>query len=187
MLNLVSGDRLLDLGAGTGDLAREGLRQHPTIHVIAADFTMEMMRASRQDNIFDWSASDALKLPFPNAAFDAIVSGFLMRNVGSLSVALEEQFRVLKPSGRIVILETTRPRRNLASPFIWFYMHAVIPLLGALVTGSREAYTYLSDSTEGFLCAEDLAKHMEEVGFKNVRYRCRMFNTIAIHYGERGR
>ena len=101
MLNLNPGERLLDLGAGTGDLAREGLRQQPGIHVIAADFTMEMMRAGRGDILLNWSAADALSLPFPNATFDAVVSGFLMRNVGNLSTALEQQFRVLKPSGRL--------------------------------------------------------------------------------------
>jgi demethylmenaquinone methyltransferase/2-methoxy-6-polyprenyl-1,4-benzoquinol methylase len=184
MLNLMPGERLLDLGAGTGDLAREGLRRQPGLYVVAADFTMEMMRAGRQDIALDWSAADALRLPFPNSTFDAIVSGFLMRNVGNLSVALQEQFRVLKTSGRIVILETTRPRRNPMYPFIWFYMHLVIPLLGALVSGFREAYTYLPDSTHVFLQPDDLVKRMEDAGFKNVRYRYMMFKTLAIHYGE---
>jgi demethylmenaquinone methyltransferase/2-methoxy-6-polyprenyl-1,4-benzoquinol methylase len=187
ILNLTSGERLLDLGAGTGDLAREALRQCSTLHVVAADFTMEMMRAGTRDIAFDWSAADAPQLPFPNATFDAIVSGFLMRNVGNLSVALEEQFRVLKPLGRIAILETTRPRQNLLSPFIWFHMHVIIPMLGMLISGFREAYTYLPDSTEGFLYAEELAERMKEAGFKNVRYGYKMFHTVAIHYGERGR
>jgi demethylmenaquinone methyltransferase/2-methoxy-6-polyprenyl-1,4-benzoquinol methylase len=174
------------LGAGTGDLAREGLRQHSDLHVTAVDFTMEMMRAGQGDIPLDWSAADALQLPFPDATFDAIVSGFLMRNVGNLSAALEEQFRVLKPSGRLVILETTRPRRNLLSPFIWFHMHVVIPLLGALVSGSREAYAYLPDSTEEFLYAEDLAERMTEAGLRNVRFRYKMFKTVTIHYGHKG-
>jgi demethylmenaquinone methyltransferase / 2-methoxy-6-polyprenyl-1,4-benzoquinol methylase len=185
MLDLTPGEHLLDLGAGTGDLAREALRRHPNLRVTAADFTMEMMRAGRRDIPMDRSAADALQLPFSGSTFDAIVSGFLMRNVGNLSAALEEQFRVLKPSGRMVILETTRPPRNLLSPLIRFYMHVVIPLLGTLVSGTREAYTYLPDSTEGFLYADDLAKLMEQAGFRNVRYSYKMFNTIAIHYGDR--
>jgi demethylmenaquinone methyltransferase/2-methoxy-6-polyprenyl-1,4-benzoquinol methylase len=186
MLDLVPGEHLLDLGAGTGDLAREGLRQHSDLHVTAVDFTMEMMRAGQGDIPLDWSVADALQLPFPDATFDAIVSGFLMRNVGNLSAALEEQFRVLKPSGRLVILETTRPRRNLLSPFIWFHMHVVIPLLGALVSGSREAYAYLPDSTEEFLYAEDLDERMTEAGLRNVRFRYKMFKTVTIHYGHKG-
>ncbi len=153
--------------------------------MIAADFTMEMMRVGRGDILLNWSGADALCLPFPNATFDAVVSGFLMRNVGNLSAALEQQFRVLKPSGRIVILETTRPRRNLLFPLIWLHMHVVIPLLGMLVSGFLEAYTYLPESTDGFLYAEDLADRMWGAGFKNVQFRYKMFQTVAIHYGEK--
>jgi demethylmenaquinone methyltransferase/2-methoxy-6-polyprenyl-1,4-benzoquinol methylase len=83
-------------------------------------------------------------------------------------------------------LETTRPRRSLIFPFIWFHMHVIIPLLGTLISGFHEAYTYLPDSTEGFLEAEDLATQMKEAGFKNVRFRYKMFHTVAIHYGEKG-
>ena len=84
-----------------------------------------------------------------------------------------------------MILETTRPRRNLLFPLIWFHMHVVIPMLGMLVSGFREAYTYLPKSTDGFLYAEDLADRMREAGFKNVRFRYKMFQTVAIHYGEK--
>ncbi|NOY98944.1 MAG: ubiquinone/menaquinone biosynthesis methyltransferase [Chloroflexi bacterium] len=180
---LEPGDSLLDLGAGTGDLAREALRQQPASRPIAADFTLEMMRAGQNHGPLDWSAADALRLPFPDAAFNAVVSGFLMRNVTDVQRALDEQYRVLKPGGRIVILDTTRPRPNLLSPFIWLHLHFVIPLLGALLTGQREAYTYLPESTEGFLRAEELVARMAAAGFKKVSFRVKMFGTVAIHWG----
>lgn len=177
---------LLDLGAGTGDLAREALVQQPTARVTAADFTLEMMRAGRQAaDTFAWSAADALRLPFRDEQFDAVVSGFLMRNVVDTIAALREQHRVLKPKGRIVILDTTRPKKNLLSPFIWLHMHLVIPALGTLLSGQRDAYTYLPDSTEAFLTAEDLAARMAAAGFKRIGYKRLMFGTIAIHWGEK--
>ncbi len=177
---------LLDLGAGTGDLARAALAQQPTARVTAADFTLEMMRAGRQTaDAFAWSAADALHLPFGNEQFEAVVSGFLMRNVVDNISALREQYRVLKPKGRIVILDTTRPKKNLLSPFIWLHLHVVIPALGTLLSGQRDAYTYLPDSTEAFLSAEELAGRMAVVGFKRIGFKRVMFGTIAIHWGEK--
>lgn len=89
--------------------------------------------------------------------FDAIVSGFLLRNDADIQVALQEQHRVLKRGGRIVILETTRPCPNLFLPLIWVYLRFIIPLIGGLITGEFGAYRYLSSSTEDFLTAEQLA------------------------------
>ena len=178
--------RLLDLGTGTGDLARTALAQQPTAQVTAADFTFEMMRAGRKpQDRFAWANADALALPFPNEFFHAVISGFLMRNVIDRQAALLEQFRVLKPAGRIVILDTTRPKPNLLSPFIWLHMHVIIPTLGTLLSGQRDAYTYLPDSTEAFLSAEELAAHMAAAGFKQVGFKRLMFGTIAIHWGAK--
>jgi demethylmenaquinone methyltransferase / 2-methoxy-6-polyprenyl-1,4-benzoquinol methylase len=177
---------LLDLGAGTGDLAREALDLQPTARITAADFTLEMMRAGRKPgDTFGWSSADALSLPFHDETFDAVVSGFLMRNVVDSVAALREQLRVLKPGGRIVILDTTRPRRNLLSPFIWIHLHIIIPTLGTLLSGQRDAYTYLPDSTEAFLSAEELAARMTTVGFREIGYKRLMFGTIAMHWGQK--
>jgi demethylmenaquinone methyltransferase/2-methoxy-6-polyprenyl-1,4-benzoquinol methylase len=178
---------LLDLGAGTGDLAREALVSQPTAHVIAADFTLKMMRAGRKStDLFGWSAADALNLPFPAASFDAVVSGFLMRNVADVVAALQEQYRVLRPGGRIVILDTTRPGRSLLSPLIWLHMRVIIPVLGTLISGQNDAYTYLPESTAAFLTAEGLAGCIAAVGFKQIEYKRVMFGTIAIHWAEKG-
>jgi demethylmenaquinone methyltransferase/2-methoxy-6-polyprenyl-1,4-benzoquinol methylase len=186
LAGLKPGASLLDLGTGTGDLAREALRQQPAARVTAADFTLEMMRVGQKNGTsLQWSAADALQLPFAEASFEAVVSGFLMRNVTDLHKALQEQYRVLRRGGRIVILDTTRPKKNILSPFIWFHMHIVIPTVGGLLSGTRDAYKYLPDTTENFVTAEKLASLMAAVGFKKVGYERLMFGTIAIHWAEK--
>lgn len=183
---------LLDLGTGTGDLSREALRQIPGCRVVAADFTLTMMQTGKKRDIAWqaasplWTGADALALPFPDKTFDAVVSGFLLRNVSDVKQALAEQWRVLKPGGRIVVLDTTRPRPNLLSPLINFHLHTIIPTLGGLLTGDREAYTYLPNSTKGFLAAEALAVRMIEAGFQRVGFWRLMFGTVAIHWGTKG-
>lgn len=182
---LEPGARLLDLGAGTGDLAREALRQQPQAKVVAGDFTLEMMRVGQSYGKLDWAATDALRLPFKDNTFEAIVSGFLMRNVGDLQQALKEQYRALKPGGRIVILDTTKPKRSLLWPFIWLHMHVVIPFVGGLLSGFKDAYHYLPNSTEGFVTAEELAARMAAAGFHHINFQRLMFGTIAIHRGTK--
>jgi demethylmenaquinone methyltransferase/2-methoxy-6-polyprenyl-1,4-benzoquinol methylase len=187
---LPPGSRLLDLGAGTGDLTAEALRQHPDCRVTAVDFTREMMRVGRQRGIpeldagpIDWCSGDALQLPFPPESFDAVVSAFLMRNVNDVRRALAEQLRVLKPDGCVVILDTTPPPASVLSPLIHFHLQRVIPALGSLIAGAGEAYHYLPDSTEGFLEPEIMAARMTAAGFRQVAYQRLMFGTIAIHWG----
>lgn len=179
---------ILDLGAGTGDLALEALQRHPDSKPVAADFTLEMMKVGKahpERRGLQWCAADALHLPYSESSFDAAVSGFLLRNVGDISVCLSEQLRVLKPGGRMVALDTTRPQNNPFMPLIDFHLHKVIPTLGEIITGEREAYTYLPESTEAFLSAETLAGRMVEAGFREVGFRRLMFGTIAIHWGMR--
>ena len=185
--SLPPGGRLLDLGAGTGDLADEALSQYPGSRLVAADFTLHMMRFGkrRSNSTVDWSAADALHLPFPTSTFDAVVSGFLLRNVTSITQVLSEHYRVLKPGGRMVALDTTRPLRSLLSPLIGAHMKVVIPAIGQLVTGEREAYTYLPDSTASFLSAEQLAARLAVAGFREVGFRRLMFGTVAIHWGKK--
>jgi demethylmenaquinone methyltransferase/2-methoxy-6-polyprenyl-1,4-benzoquinol methylase len=185
LTRLTNNASLLDLGTGTGDLAREALSQFPQAKVTAADFTFEMMRVGQKTGPLNFSNADALHLPFNDLSFDAVISGFLMRNLIDLQKGIEEQFRVLKNGGRIVILDTTRPKKNILSPFIWMHMHFIIPVLGGLLTGASEAYRYLPDTTEGFVTAEEMASRMTIAGFKIVGFKRLMFGTIAIHWGEK--
>lgn len=177
--------RLLDLGAGTGDLAREALKQNPQTKVVAADFTLAMMRIGQLNGSLPWSAADAHQLPFLENTFDAVVSGFLMRNVSDIQKVLKEQHRVLKPGGRMIILDTTKPKRGLLYPLIWCYMHIMIPILGGLISGFKDAYEYLPNSTEHFISAKEMAVRIAAVGYKKINYELFMFGTIAIHWAEK--
>lgn len=184
---ITPGNRVLDLGTGTGDIALE-IRTRTEAWPVAGDFTVEMMRVGQKrpnGNTLDWCANDALNLPYASESFDAVVSGFLMRNVSDVARALSEQRRILKPGGRVVILDTTRPPENLLAPFIRIHLNYVIPTLGKLITGEAEAYTYLPDSTKGFLRAEELAARMVGAGFSGVGFKRVMFGTIAIHWGKK--
>jgi demethylmenaquinone methyltransferase/2-methoxy-6-polyprenyl-1,4-benzoquinol methylase len=187
-LKINAGDTVLDLGAGTGDLAFEAARRHPDAFVVASDFTIEMVLVGKQRPYGDkvaWVIADAMHLPFASECANAIVSGYLLRNVPDVGQTLSEHHRVMKPGGRAASLDTTPPRKNLLRPFLEFYLHRVIPVLGKLVAGEAEAYTYLPSSTEQFLTAEALAEHLEEANFTSVGFVRKMFGTMAIHWGRK--
>jgi demethylmenaquinone methyltransferase / 2-methoxy-6-polyprenyl-1,4-benzoquinol methylase len=189
LADLKQGGVLLDLGSGTGDLVRECLKVNLVSQAVAADFTEEMMQIGRSrhpdSDKVDWLAADALHLPFPDESFDAVVSAFLLRNVADLRQALAEQYRVLKPGGRLVCLDTTPPKKNILSPFIDFHLHVVIPLLGKWIAGEASAYQYLPETTAKFVAAERLAARFQETGLQQVSFKLRMFGTIAIHWGHK--
>jgi demethylmenaquinone methyltransferase/2-methoxy-6-polyprenyl-1,4-benzoquinol methylase len=179
---------VLDLGAGTGDIAFEIARKYPDTFVVACDFTLDMIRvgkARRGGDSVAWVIADAQHLPFAKASVSGVISGFLLRNVPDIGRTLGEHMRVLKPGGRAVSLDTTPPRRNLLRPLLEFHLHYVIPFLGKLFAGDAAAYTYLPDSTEGFLTAEDLAERFRKVGMLDVGFVRQMLGTIGIHWGEK--
>jgi len=132
-----------------------------------------------------WCLADALDLPFPDATFDAAVSGYLVRNVTDIRRAFEEQMRVVKPGGRVVCLETSPPPRTIVLPLVRLYLKTVIPLLGYLLTGHRRPYRYLADSTQHFMKSSQLASIMRDVGIGEVIYHRFMFGTQAVYAGTR--
>jgi len=188
---LPSNGTLLDLATGTGDIAFEALKQTPSAQVVGADFALQMMVVGkRQPNYgtqVGWAGADALNLPFPDESFDAVVSGYLVRNVIDIPRTLNEQLRILKPNGRIVILDTSPPPNNILKPFILIHLKYIIPILGRIIGGKNasDAYTYLPESTQAFKTPLELAQLIEQAGFRNVQFKSFMFGTMAVHWGTK--
>jgi demethylmenaquinone methyltransferase/2-methoxy-6-polyprenyl-1,4-benzoquinol methylase len=187
---LSPGKKMLDLATGPGDIAFEALRSMPGVDVIGADFSMGMMKVGKAQELgseMGWCCADAMHLPFPDAHFDAVTSGYLVRNVIDIPQTLREQRRVLKPHGRIVILDTTPPPDNLLKPFIEIHLRYIIPLLGRMVVGKEgaDAYQYLPSSTQAFKAPEELAELLKAAGFRNVGFKTFMFGTMAVHWGDK--
>lgn len=175
---------ILDLGAGTGDIAIRAKRLSPGCTVIAVDFTPEMMRRgmSRYGGAdLLWFGGDALHLPFKDQTFDAVTSGYLIRNVADPLEAFREQQRVLKPGGRVVCLDTSPPGHGPMAPFIRWYLRRCIPLMGSLIDG--RAYHYLASSTQAFMEPESLASVMAQAGFERIWFKSLMLGTQTIHAG----
>ncbi|HEY3541647.1 MAG TPA: bifunctional demethylmenaquinone methyltransferase/2-methoxy-6-polyprenyl-1,4-benzoquinol methylase UbiE [Gaiellaceae bacterium] len=178
-----SGDRVLDACCGTGDLAI-GARKRGC-DVVGLDFSPAMLeRARRKDADVEWVQGDALALPFDDASFDAATVGFGVRNVDDLEAGLRELRRVLKPGGRVGILEITTPRGALA-PFYRVWFDQVVPRLGKVLPGGA-AYTYLPASVRRFPPPEELKTRLERSGFPNVRYRLFAGGIVALHVGQAG-
>jgi len=176
------GDRVLDACCGTGDLA-VAARRAGAGEIVGVDFSEQMLeRARRKAPELEWIQADVLALPLEDATFDAAVVGFGVRNVEDLEGAIRELRRVLRPGGRLGILEITTPRGPLKVFYrVWF--DRIVPLLGRLLPGG-DAYRYLPASVRRFPGPEDLADLLTANGFDGVRFRRFGGGIVALHVGE---
>ena len=176
------GDDVLDSCCGTGDLAIEDARLGG--RVTGLDFSEPMLeRARRKAPELTWIQGDALALPFDEGSFDAATVGFGIRNLADLEAGLRELARVLRPGGRLAVLEITRPR-GLLRPFFRLWFDVLVPLAGKVLPGGA-AYAYLPASVRRFPGPEDLARAFEESGFTAVSHRLLAGGIVALHVGER--
>ncbi len=176
------GDRVLDACCGTGDLALEAERRGG--RVVGLDFSKAMLeRAALKSGTIEWVHGDALALPFGDAEFDAATVGFGVRNLEDLEGGLRELHRVLRPGGRLAVLEITRPR-GLLRPFFRIWLDVLVPLAGKVLPGGQ-AYTYLPASIRRFPGPEDLSALFERAGFRDVRFRLLGGGSVALHIAER--
>jgi demethylmenaquinone methyltransferase / 2-methoxy-6-polyprenyl-1,4-benzoquinol methylase len=182
------GDSALDVACGTGDLAVElASRVAPGGEVIGSDFSEEMLERARtkaRERGLDigWEWGNALDLPYASGRFDAATVGFGARNFSDLDRGLAEMARVVKPGGRVVVLEITTPRRPPLSTFYSLWFDRIVPVIGR-ITGEREAYSYLPSSVKRFPAPEGLAASMERAGLGDIRWILTAGGIIALHVG----
>lgn len=176
------GDRVLDACCGTGDLAVAAEQRGG--RVVGLDFSERMLeRARRKSGAVEWVRGDALALPFGDADFDAATVGFGVRNLENLEGGLRELRRVLRPGGKLAVLEITRPR-GILRPFFRLWFDVLVPFAGRVLPGG-EAYTYLPASVRRFPGPEDLSELLRLAGFESVRYRLLGGGSVALHVASR--
>jgi demethylmenaquinone methyltransferase/2-methoxy-6-polyprenyl-1,4-benzoquinol methylase len=194
---LAPGGRALDVATGTGDLAFElGHRVAPEGLVVGADFSENMLTIAREkaaararvtsapaDVALRFEQANAMELPYDSDSFDAATVGFGARNFSDLARGLGEMTRVVRPGGRVVVLEITTPTSGPLAAGLGIWFDHIVPTLGK-VAGDTQAYTYLPDSVRRFPAPVALAATMWDVGLRNVRYHLTAGGIIAVHVGE---
>ena len=183
---LEPGDNALDVACGTGDLAIELARRVGTRgEVIGSDFAEEMLERARvKAPELQWEWGNALELPYASGRFHAATVGFGARNFSDLDRGLAEMARVVRPGGRVVVLEITTQHRPPLSTFYSVWFDRVVPLIGRL-TGEEEAYTYLPSSVRRFPGPEGLAAAMQRAGLSDIRWVLTAGGIIALHVGTK--
>lgn len=186
------GVRVLDVCCGTGDLAFAlcRARSDSGAQILGADFVEPMLtraRAKAQNGGYsaEFMAADALRLPFSDATFDLVTSAFGFRNLANYEEGLREIARVLKPGGSVGILEFSEPGSGLLAVLFRFYFRQVLPCVGGLISGSREAYAYLPASVGKFPSAGELSTLMERCGFAQATFEAWNFGSVLLHWARR--
>ncbi|MDO8882207.1 bifunctional demethylmenaquinone methyltransferase/2-methoxy-6-polyprenyl-1,4-benzoquinol methylase UbiE [Pseudotabrizicola sp.] len=184
------GQRLLDVAGGTGDVAFRFLNRAPGASAVVCDLTESMLIAGRQraeaDSMADrlgWVVGDAMALPFESNSFDVYTSSFGIRNVTRVADALSEAYRVLRPGGRLMVLEFSQIPNDLMQKAYDLYSFNVIPLMGQIVAGDRDSYQYLVESIRKFPDQENFATMIRQAGFDQVKYRNQTMGIAALHSG----
>ncbi len=176
--------RLLDVASGTGDLALEIQDQCPECEVIASDFCAEMLAHAASRGIAKTMVADALKLPFSDPEFDVVTVAFGLRNMADYPAALREMRRVLKPGGRIVILDFSIPGGIMRGPYRW-YLHHILPRMAGFLTGQKDAYEYLGGSIEQFPSGKEMTDLLETCGFEKTTASPITLGVVTIYEGTR--
>ncbi len=188
--SLPSGGLVLDLCTGTGEIAFELARRHRDSPVVGIDFNPDMLaRAKTKLGLLaigrrvHLMMGDALRLPFRDNTFSCATIGFALRNVTDVTSAFREMARVVQPGGRVISLELTRPTSPLVRAVYYIYLRRIAPFIGGIISGKREAYTYLPDSILEFPPPEAVVAIMESVGLKQVvTYRLTL-GSATVHVG----
>jgi demethylmenaquinone methyltransferase / 2-methoxy-6-polyprenyl-1,4-benzoquinol methylase len=184
------GQRLLDVAGGTGDVAFRFLKRAPGATAVVCDMTEPMLIEGRKradaDKLadrLDWVVGDAMALPFPSNSFDVYTISFGIRNVTRIADALSEAHRVLRPGGRLMVLEFSHVPNALMQQVYDLYSFNIIPVMGQIVTGDRDSYQYLVESIRKFPDQESFASMIRQAGFGQVKFRNLTMGVAALHSG----
>jgi demethylmenaquinone methyltransferase/2-methoxy-6-polyprenyl-1,4-benzoquinol methylase len=184
------GQHLLDVAGGTGDIAFRFLKRAGEGHATVLDLTAPMLEegrkraeASRKEQMLDWVVGDAMSLPFPDASFDVYTISFGIRNVTRPQKALDEAFRVLRPGGRLMVLEFSQLPNPLMQRLYDLYSFNVIPQMGQVIAGDRASYQYLVESIRKFPDQDTFLGMVRAAGFENARYRNLSMGIACLHSG----
>ena len=185
-----NGQRLLDVAGGTGDISFRFLKRAPQASAVVLDMTEPMLvegrkraEAASMSDRLDWVTGDAMALPLPDNAFDVYTISFGIRNVTRIPDALAEAFRVLKPGGRLMVLEFSQlPNAGLQKAYD-LYSYNVIPRMGQMIANDRDSYQYLVESIRKFPDQETFAAMIRDAGFEQVKYRNLSMGIAALHSG----
>ena len=176
--------RVLDLCCGTGDVLVD-IEKRRRAEVFGSDFCHPMLVAARRKVVAPLFEADALQLPLADASFDLITIAFGFRNLANYRRGLEELLRVLKPGGVVAILEFSQPTNRAFGALYGFFSARVLPWVGGMISGSREAYTYLPESIRKFPGADELTEEMRRAGFTRVEFERMTGGAVALHLGRR--
>lgn len=174
---------VLDVATGSGDVAKEILRQCPDIDVVATDFCQPMLATARKSGLTNLVVADGMQLPFDNAAFDIVTVAFGLRNMACWKDALSEWRRVLKPGGKLHVLDFSQPTWQPFKQIYLFYLHKVLPKIAGLLTGHGSAYDYLSNSINQFPHGRAMCALISEAGFTDVNATPLSGGIAAIYVG----
>ena len=185
-----SGQRLLDVAGGTGDVAFRFLKRAGAAEAVVLDMTENMLLEGRKradaealSSQLDWIVGDAMALPFDDNSFDVYTISFGIRNVTRIPDALAEAYRVLRPGGRLMVLEFSQLPNPMMQKAYDLYSFNVIPRMGQVIAGDSESYQYLVESIRQFPDQDRFAAMIREAGFENVSYRNMTFGVAALHSG----
>ncbi len=184
------GTKLLDVAGGTGDVSFRYLKRAPGAHATVLDMTESMLvegrqraEADRMAEHLDWVVGDAMALPFPANSFDVYTISFGIRNVTRVQDALNEAYRVLRPGGRLMVLEFSQLPNDLMQKAYDLYSFNVIPVMGQIIAGDRDSYQYLVESIRKFPDQETFLGMIRQAGFQQAKYRNLSMGIAALHSG----
>lgn len=185
-----AGQRLLDVAGGTGDISFRFLRRAGQAEAVVLDMTESMLIEGRKraeaeafSDQLDWIVGDAMALPFDDNSFDVYTISFGIRNVTRIEEALSEAFRVLRPGGRLMVLEFSQLPNEMMQKAYDLYSFNVIPAMGQAIAGDRDSYQYLVESIRQFPDQDRFASMIKQAGFEQVSYRNMTFGVAALHSG----